>query len=85
MRGWAIDPDTNAPIQVYVYVDGTAGYATTADVSRPDVDNAFHRGVNHGFDFIVPVCAGRHTVCVWDQIWRREQPPAGLQVCPGLR
>ncbi|WP_131768889.1 hypothetical protein [Candidatus Protofrankia californiensis] len=46
-------------------MDGTAGYATTADVSRPDVDNAFHRGVNHGFDFIVPVGAGTHTVCAY--------------------
>lgn len=64
VRGWAIDPDTNNPIDVHVYVD-SAGYATTANVSRPDVDAVYHRGANHGFDFTVPVGPGTHNVCAY--------------------
>jgi subtilisin family serine protease len=64
VAGWAIDPDTAAPIAVHVYVDG-AGTALTADASRVDVDAAFGYGANHGFAATVPAPGGVHTVCAY--------------------
>jgi hypothetical protein len=64
VAGWAIDPDTVAPIPVHVYVDGT-GTALTANGSRPDVDAAFGYGANHGFGVTVPASGGSHTVCAY--------------------
>jgi hypothetical protein len=58
--GWAYDPSSSATsIAVHVYVDGpagsgAAGYAITANGSRPDVDNAFGITGNHGFTFTLP-------------------------------
>ncbi|MDR1294010.1 MAG: S1 family peptidase [Bifidobacteriaceae bacterium] len=55
VSGWAIDPDApTAALQVHVYVGGPAGvgegHALTANVSRPDVANAYPAtGQNHGF------------------------------------
>lgn len=63
--GWAIDPDTSAPIAVHVYVDAT-GTASTANAGRPDVANAYpNSGPNHGFAVTVPASAGSHNVCVY--------------------
>jgi hypothetical protein len=66
IAGWSIDPDTSAPVQVHVYVDGTWTAAVTADVSRPDV-GATHAGYGdlHGFDATLPLNVGKHTVCVY--------------------
>lgn len=59
VRGWAFDRDAaTSPISVHAYVGGPAGSAAAegfdlgpADVSRPDVGNAFPGvGNNHGFD-----------------------------------
>ena len=49
VHGWAIDPDTNNPINVHVYVNDVLASAVTADRSRPDVDAVHHRGADHGY------------------------------------
>ena len=62
--GWALDPDTTAPIAVHMYVDGaSAGFL--ADRSRPDVGAAFGKGDLHGFSTTMPATPGRHTVCLY--------------------
>ncbi len=66
VAGWSIDPDVSAPIQVHIYVDGHIAGATTANLARPDI-GASHPGYgnNHGFDTVVPITSGPHTVCAW--------------------
>jgi hypothetical protein len=65
LRGWAIDPDTAAPIAVHLYVD-SAGQAVTASRNRPDVGAAYPLyGSNHGFDTTIPAGNGVHTVCAY--------------------
>ncbi len=64
VAGWAIDPDTNGPIQVHVYVGGK-GYPLVADQPRPDVDAALHRGPDHGFRATVPAPPGVQKVDVY--------------------
>lgn len=64
VAGWAVDPDTIAPIQVHVYVDGV-GRAHMADKSRPDVGAAFGLGNDHGFSETVAMSPGAHRVCVY--------------------
>ncbi|SDD82207.1 hypothetical protein SAMN05216410_0222 [Sanguibacter gelidistatuariae] len=65
VRGWALDPDTTAPISVHIYVDGKMSRATVSDSPRADIGRAFGLGDNHGFDTLVPVSNGSHTVCVY--------------------
>lgn len=80
LRGWALDPDTTAPIGVHVYVDGRAALALTANASRPDVGRAHGRGDAHGFDTTVPVGAGSHQVCLY-----LINQPAGANPALGCR
>ncbi|MFM7616623.1 MAG: hypothetical protein ACKO72_04065 [Actinomycetes bacterium] len=77
VTGWAIDPETAAPIEVHTYV-GAAGTAVIADETRADVGAVFPAyGSGHGYETIVPapgegpvpvcvyalnVAAGRHTL-----------------------
>ncbi|MFM7060981.1 MAG: hypothetical protein ACKOZL_07335 [Actinomycetes bacterium] len=65
VTGWAIDPETAAPIAVHAYV-GSAGTSILADAERADIGAAFPaHGSAHGFDALlaapaegpVPVCA----------------------------
>lgn len=65
VRGWALDPDTTAPITVHVYVDGKAVRGVTANGSRPDVARAYGKGAAHGYVVDVPAAAGTRSVCVW--------------------
>ena len=63
--GWAIDPDTVAPIQVHLYVGGT-GTATIADIARGDVGAAFPSyGAAHGFSVTAPIGAASTQVCAY--------------------
>lgn len=62
--GWALDPDTNDPIAVHVYVDGV-GSAHLADAPRGDVAATFGKGDRHGFGVTVLAAPGRHQVCVY--------------------
>jgi GH25 family lysozyme M1 (1,4-beta-N-acetylmuramidase) len=64
--GWAIDPDTPAPIAVHLYVDDAAA-ALPADRTRPDVAAAFPGfGAAHGFATTLSgYAAGPHRVCAY--------------------
>lgn len=65
VAGWAMDPDTTAPIDLHVYAGGTMLGAFRADRSRPDVDNVFHRGDRFGYDNRLAVGPGIHRICVY--------------------
>jgi GH25 family lysozyme M1 (1,4-beta-N-acetylmuramidase) len=64
--GWAIDPNTTAPIDVHLYVDGVWNSSITAGVDRPDVGTAFAlSGPMHGIDDTLALPRGPHTVCAY--------------------
>jgi hypothetical protein len=65
--GWAIDPDTSAPVYVDVYVDGHFAMRVPADQPRPDVAKAYpDYGPSHGFDTTIAVNGlGAHQVCAY--------------------
>ena len=64
VAGWAIDPDTAAPIYVWVTLDG-AGRHLHANQRRPDVAAAYPTaGPDHGFTGTLSAAPGSHTVCV---------------------
>jgi hypothetical protein len=66
VTGWALDPETSAPIDVHVYADGAPLGATVAGRSRPDVGAVFPAsGPGHGFEFTAPIAPGPHSVCVY--------------------
>lgn len=65
VSGWAFDPDTAAPVDVHVYVDGVGAGATTASHARPDVAAGYRRGPEAGYSVTVPVRGGNQTVCVY--------------------
>ena len=67
VSGWALDPDTAAPIDVHVYVDGVGAGIVTANTYRPDVGAAYPGYGNfHGYDAVVAYsAAGNHTVCTY--------------------
>jgi len=66
VSGWTIDPNTPAPIDVHVYVDGRFAGSGTANANRPDVGAAFPSyGPDHGFAVTVGATSGTHTVCVY--------------------
>ena len=62
--GWALDPDTQTPINVHIYVDAV-GTAVLANSPRADVNAATGIGGDHGFAATVPIAAGAHTVCAY--------------------
>lgn len=66
VHGWALDPDTVAPIGVQVWSD--VGYVTTltANTSRSDIGSLYPGyGNNHGFNGFVNLSPGYHNVCVF--------------------
>lgn len=66
VQGWAIEPDTVAPVRMHVYVDGVFTADVEASTWRPDVGAAFAGyGNNHGFDTTVAVAPGGRRVCVF--------------------
>jgi GH25 family lysozyme M1 (1,4-beta-N-acetylmuramidase) len=66
VSGWAIDPDTSAPMTVHVYVDGKYATKGVTGVSRPDVAASYPGwGSDRGYSITVPVTAGTHTVCAY--------------------
>ena len=77
--GWAIDPDTTAPIDVHVYVDST-GTALRADQSRSDIGTIFPAfGPTHGYGATISAPAGVRTVCAYAiNVERRLEPTARL-------
>ncbi len=66
VTGWAVDPDTTAPIAVHVYVDGRNVSQAPAAASRPDVAAVWPTwGASHGFDLQLPASRGTHSVCAY--------------------
>ncbi len=64
VRGWAIDPNTNNPIRVHVYDNGTGLASLAADIDRPDVAARFGRGGRHGFEARLTIRPGNHAIKV---------------------
>ncbi|TFD82682.1 hypothetical protein [Cryobacterium fucosi] len=66
LRGWAFDPETAAPVDVHLYVNGGWGGSFTADKSRSDVGAAYPSyGPNHGFEISFPVLPGSFEACIF--------------------
>jgi peptidoglycan/xylan/chitin deacetylase (PgdA/CDA1 family) len=82
LTGWAIDPDTTAPIEVRVYIDGAFAGSTVARATRPDVAVVYPAyGDLHGYDITVPAAKGSRTVCAYginvsSGVWN---PPLGCR------
>lgn len=66
VSGWALDPETPAPIRVKVGVAGVVR-EVVANRARPDVAKAHPgKGANHGFDYTFgPLAPGVRGICVW--------------------
>jgi len=65
VRGWAIDPDTTAPISVRIVVDGVVRDVVPAWLARDDLALVYPSfGPRHGFEDVLAVGAGQHQVCV---------------------
>jgi len=66
LQGWAIDPQTAFAVEIDVLVDGGFagfGYAT---LYRSDIGYLYPGyGAYHGYDLLVPIPQGTHTVCVY--------------------
>jgi len=69
VTGWAIDPDTFAPVKYKIHVDGVGATAGTADTVRTDVEKVHPGwGSDVGLDVsLTGLTAGKHTVRVWYQ------------------
>lgn len=63
VSGWAVDPDTTAPIWVHVYVD-SGGTPVLADRERGDLARYFST-TNHGYEATVTFPAGTHRLCAY--------------------
>jgi peptidoglycan hydrolase-like protein with peptidoglycan-binding domain len=65
VRGWAIDADTTAPVEVSAFVDGALAQRVSAVVPRSDVNAAYPEwSAAHGFSFVLPLADGPHQVCL---------------------
>jgi hypothetical protein len=81
LSGWALDPETTAPVQMHVYIDGQFAGALSADGSRPDVGAAYPgQGALHGYSGAFAVPAGSHNVCAY-----AINQPAGINPTIGCR
>lgn len=66
LRGWALDPDVTAPVDVHLYVDGAWGGSVRADASRPDVGSVYPAsGDGHGFTRSFTAAPGTRQVCAY--------------------
>jgi len=64
--GWGLDPQTTAPIEIHVLVDGTFVGWGYASYNRPDVGAAYPVfGPGRGFSFRTPTIPGVHQVCIY--------------------
>jgi hypothetical protein len=82
VEGWTIDPDTNGPISVHVYVDSNFAGSFLANGNRPDVGAAFPGyGSAHGFVADIPASAGTHQFCVY----AIDKPGPGVNPALGCR
>ena len=69
ITGWAIDPDTSAPVKVKVHLDGVGARTATAGATRTDVERVHPGwGSDVGLDTqLTGVAPGKHTVRLWYQ------------------
>ncbi len=84
--GWSIDPDTTAPIDVTITVDGGTATQTLAAVSRPDVAAVYPAyGPDHGFDVTLGLPPGAHQVCAYGDnvIGGQGNTPLGCVIASG--
>jgi len=67
LSGWALDPETDEPISVHVYVDGGWKASVRADGARPDVARARPGwSASRGYaSTITGLSGGRHEVCAY--------------------
>lgn len=66
LRGWAVDPDSNNPVELHVYVNGRFRASVRADAPRPSVPAAYPgAGPNHGLDTQLRLREGSRTICVY--------------------
>jgi hypothetical protein len=66
LSGWALDPDTTAPIDVHVYVDGAFAGAFRASDGRGDLAGPFpFMGTAHGYSLTIGASPGSHTLCMY--------------------
>ena len=65
--GWAFDPDSpHTALTVYAQVDGATKASVTADDPRSVLATLHpNAGIDHGYNLVVPVPEGQHTVCVF--------------------
>jgi len=62
--GWALDPNTTAPINVDIYANGLGQQRVLASASRPDIGGGYPEyGSSHGFDLVLNIPSGTQTVC----------------------
>jgi hypothetical protein len=67
LSGWSLDPDTVAPTDIHVYVDGVGTNLGPAAADRGDIAAAYPGwGSAHGFTTTLPVSrGGDHQVCTY--------------------
>lgn len=72
IRGWAFDRDDyGANVGIHVYIDGDSAhgnciYNGVAGDSRPDVNDVYGAGNNHGFNITIPTTfSGTHEVYIY--------------------
>lgn len=76
VAGWAIDPDTTAPVDIHVYVGGVGTNLGPASLDRPDLAPHYpDHGTAHGFSASVPAPAGSVPTCVYAIDRQGGQPP----------
>ncbi|MEO5842675.1 MAG: twin-arginine translocation signal domain-containing protein [Acidimicrobiales bacterium] len=65
VAGWIIDPNAERG-SAHIYVDGRLVQLATGDLNRPDVGAAYPGfGPAHGFDAVVPLTDGNHSICIY--------------------
>ncbi|WIB59081.1 hypothetical protein DEJ13_11505 [Curtobacterium sp. MCLR17_007] len=68
MRGWAVDPDTTAPVRIDTYVDDIGRSSIQANGTKASLATAFGTayGAAHQFSqTLTGFTAGTHQVCTW--------------------
>ncbi|MBC7519313.1 MAG: hypothetical protein H7248_10640 [Microbacteriaceae bacterium] len=66
VRGWTSDPDTVAPIDIRLEIDGAVTATLSAAVRRPDVAVVYPiYGPTHGFSFTTDTGPGQHRACIY--------------------
>lgn len=54
VSGWALDPDVNGPVDIYVYIDQGLAMSARTDIQRADVTKAYP-GYSSTFGYSIPV------------------------------